>query len=671
MKRTRNEKKLKAKSGDVFMPRRPLSDARGSRRVAVAVLSLAAGNFQVLEASEACGSLFSGALNAWMTRGCAAICGRSDVICALRDENRRLLREQCGDREGEDHFCVLLDSGCSVECIAARKGETGEECAGGQVFDVDGEILCIGDGVFQVERRLQSGSSSGEEEDESASGSGESDDKTSLYVLAALAGPFLYFLYKLGLFFFFLKTYPRLVREQERRSVDNGNADAASVQVNKHELHDSADDDTQRPTLEGSSGSLARSPAPIATVNSTPRADGPRGQQQLSSANFWVEEELQSWRLDFRLFTLQTCLTLSASQKRQTLRKASVTSAMNPREIWLASYAGDAADTASTARERLVTVKFVPPTTSNGANGQSNESNGGHERLRAELRRQAQFSHPNVAAFIGVAWSPQTHLVAVTEYMPQRDLRQWLQRTMASQEHGRGIWSVYKLQMLADLARALVYLHSMHPPVAHGNCNSRNVLLSDELRAKWSDFGNAAGEVLSERDRLAYSAVGSGRWISPEALLGRDTMGASAGARDAGDVYSFGILMAEIDSHELPFSDLMRANRSALPETDILQLIAQGALSPTLSPTCMPAIAELVAACTEYKPARRPSSKQVLMKLQRTLQDAKNAAAKQKAVAVAGASAVPPSPATSADGSGNEQYYYYAGDENKAAPSFV
>jgi serine/threonine-protein kinase TNNI3K len=302
--------------------------------------------------------------------------------------------------------------------------------------------------------------------------------------------------------------------------------------------------------------------------------------------------------------------------------------------------------------------------------------------MRAELRRQAQFSHPNVAAFIGVAWSPQTHLVAVTEYLEQGDLRQWLHRTNRTTEaedgqvFGPGIWSVAKLQMLVDLARALVYLHSMHPPVAHGNCNSRNVLLTPELRAKWSDFGNAAGEVLSERDRLAYSAVGSGRWISPEALLGRETVATPKGSRDAGDVYSFGVLMAEIDSHTLPFSDLMRANRSALPETDILQLIAQGALSPTLSETCAPAIVELVAGCTQYAPAQRPSSKQVLARLQRALQEARDAAARQKAARVAPSSVVESGEVQSGASSGGvvgggEQYYYYAGDEGKALPSFV
>ncbi|KAF4318893.1 hypothetical protein BBO99_00006231 [Phytophthora kernoviae] len=173
--------------------------------------------------------------------------------------------------------------------------------------------------------------------------------------------------------------------------------------------------------------------------------------------------------------------------------------------------------------------------------------------------------------------------------------------------------------MLLDVTRALLYVHSMHPRLVHGNCNSRNVLLDRALRAKLSDFGvDGRMDGLSEEDLMTYSAVGSGRWISPEALLGRET---SAAYPDAGDVYSLGILIAEVDSHELPFSDLMQANRSAVPETDILQLIAKGALSPTLSPACPKSIVKLVNACTSYNPKYRPSSAQVQQDLLRILED--------------------------------------------------
>lgn len=489
-------------------------------------------------------------------------------------------------------------------------------CSDGELATVGGLPLCVRTGKtspMAVSRMLadvsasDSGNSAGSDASGSDSSSGSSSSETatehSIYLLASLAVPFAYFLYKVGLYIYFMTTYKRY----RRSSADQ------PMRVEQDEF------DTTRPTAEGSSGSLPMTPtgAKSSPVPQVPASGGGADKQTLTTANFWVDEELQSWRLDFRHFTLMNALTLSANQKRQTLRKASVTTMLHPREIWRASYAVEG----SPDKKRDVVLKFVPPSNSQDqlspTSGRGAHS-GSLDKLRAELKRQAVLSHPNVATFIGVAWSPQTHLVAVTEYLAQGDLRQWLHRTAGE---SAGEWPMLKVQMLVDLARALVYLHSMQPPTTHGNCNSRNVLLSDSLRAKFSDFGNSTGDMLSERDRMAYSAVGSGRWISPEALLGRET---TAFALDAGDVYSFGILMAEVDSHELPFSDLMSANKSALPETDILQLIAKGALSPTLSPGCPPAIAKLVAACTQYQPKQRPSNKQVLQQLQRALQQCKD-----------------------------------------------
>ncbi|TYZ63965.1 hypothetical protein PybrP1_004207 [[Pythium] brassicae (nom. inval.)] len=70
----------------------------------------------------------------------------------------------------------------------------------------------------------------------------------------------------------------------------------------------------------------------------------------------------------------------------------------------------------------------------------------------------------------------------------------------------------------------------------------------------------------------SYSAVGSSRWLSPEALVGCESRTRRQGGQgfvvsDA-EVYSLGVLVEVVDTHSL-------ANRAALPETDVLQLIAK------------------------------------------------------------------------------------------------
>jgi serine/threonine protein kinase len=45
-------------------------------------------------------------------------------------------------------------------------------------------------------------------------------------------------------------------------------------------------------------------------------------------------------------------------------------------------------------------------------------------------------------------------------------------------------------------------------------------------------------------------AVGTGRWIAPEVLVGISDYGSSA------DDFSFGVLLSELDTHAIPYNDV-------------------------------------------------------------------------------------------------------------------
>ncbi|KAG3079442.1 hypothetical protein PC122_g12205 [Phytophthora cactorum] len=419
------------------------------------------------------------------------------TLIELSEQQFKLLSSRLTEKSAIE---TEVDEAQTIECLNVR---------GGRVQRLSGHQVCVVPDEVAVARRLQTSADSGsdvsqaednsDELDGSSRSSSSDDDHTPTLVLLSMGLPFVYFLYKVALYIFFMRTYNRSPKESKNTNVGTTN-----------------DSEQDRPTANESTTSPPASPSP--------RVHRKQDKQPFSSNNagFWVDEELQPWRLDFQRLKMLKCLNLLPSEKRQTLRKQSVTSAMNPREIWLASLApakgsavpvspgGGTADT-------LVVAKFLALKDDQGPRSSSSGNGGGgaSDKLKSELKRQAVFSHPQV-------------------------------------------------------------------------------------------------------ELMSYSAVGSGRWISPEALLGRET---SASYPDASDVYSFGILIAEMDSHELPFSDLMQANRSAVPETDILQLIARGALSPTLSPACPKSIVKLVNACTSYKPKYRPSSTQVQQDLLRILED--------------------------------------------------
>ena len=48
-----------------------------------------------------------------------------------------------------------------------------------------------------------------------------------------------------------------------------------------------------------------------------------------------------------------------------------------------------------------------------------------------------------------------------------------------------------KLSILQDVSRAICYLHSLNPPILHGNLTLDNILLTTSLVAKVCDFTNS------------------------------------------------------------------------------------------------------------------------------------------------------------------------------------
>lgn len=486
-----------------------------------------------------------------------------------------------------------------------RSGATKHCPEGYNQKELHGVSVCASGNAAELQRRLATNASSVRSQNASSTttnstSESSNDEETgttkSIYIMVSFGAPALYFLYKLVLYVYFYCTYAKHVKKSQ----------TVMVTHKADETLEDADGDDRRTTERESTGS----PPDSLVLPPTSSLHAPADQRRFNNMSFWVDEELQDWRMDFSQVKMLKCLTTTANQKRRT-RESAVASVLSGCEVWLGTFYPQGAPDA----EQPVVLKWIP--------SKNKEMLSPHaaDKFKGEIKRLAQLSHPNVVKFFGIVWSVDTHLVAVTEYMARGDLRQWLHRS-ARKEAGR--WSAQKVQILLDVAKALLYLHSLRPaPLVHGNCNSRNVLLNDRMKAKLSDFGSTK-ETMSERELKAYGAVGSGRWISPEALIGRDSRVPSMTA-GAADVYSLGILMSEVDTHELPFSDLMQANNVALPETDVLQLIAKGALSPTLSPTCPPQIRSLVERCTAYSPKSRPSSRDVVQQLQEVLSEMKAA----------------------------------------------
>jgi serine/threonine protein kinase len=236
------------------------------------------------------------------------------------------------------------------------------------------------------------------------------------------------------------------------------------------------------------------------------------------------------------------------------------------------------------------------------------------EAFLGEIKLMATLEHESIVRFVGVAWESLSELYAVSEFMDGGDLRS-LMVAFKSEGRPQG-FDGDKARMGKQIAHALTYLHSLDPVVLHRDLKSRNVLLTRGLDAKLTDFGTARETVV---DKTMTAGVGTSLWMAPEVVMG-ERYGEKA------DVFSLGVVLAEMDTHELPYARAMagedtatgvdaNGSRRALPEAAVLQLVVLGRLRVDVSGWSPPALTALVQDCVEVNPNARPSAAEALYRL--------------------------------------------------------
>ncbi|ETP23797.1 TKL protein kinase [Phytophthora nicotianae CJ01A1] len=230
----------------------------------------------------------------------------------------------------------------------------------------------------------------------------------------------------------------------------------------------------------------------------------------------------------------------------------------------------------------------------------------------SEVRLMATMEHPHIVQFIGVAWESLSNLFCVTEFMVGGDLRSLL-KDYLSNGVPQGM-DACKMQIAYQVAYALTYLHSLDPVVLHRDLKSRNILLTESLNAKITDFG--ASRIRS--DATMTAGVGSCLWMAPEVMMGK-RYGEKA------DVFSLGVVISELDTHELPYSHAKEGNSGGsghpLPDTAVLQMVSMGKLRVRFSPFMDPDMARFVGSCVNVDPEARPTAAEVLYYMQVALRE--------------------------------------------------
>ncbi|KAF0689456.1 Aste57867_19091 [Aphanomyces stellatus] len=100
----------------------------------------------------------------------------------------------------------------------------------------------------------------------------------------------------------------------------------------------------------------------------------------------------------------------------------------------------------------------------------------------AEILLMSTFDSPYIVKLVGASWTQPIDIKCVMEYMDGGDLRHYLQAHNAV-----ALTWADKLGHIAELAKALVYLHSMK--IIHRDLKSHNILLDSTKGTKLTDLG--------------------------------------------------------------------------------------------------------------------------------------------------------------------------------------
>lgn len=166
------------------------------------------------------------------------------------------------------------------------------------------------------------------------------------------------------------------------------------------------------------------------------------------------------------------------------------------------------------------------------------------EEARKELDVMSRLQHQSLIRLFGYSTELNSPPMIVMEYGSNGSLYKFL-------HDGKSIsWSV-RIRLALELSRGLAYLHANN--IVHRDIKSLNVILDEDLHAKWCDFGLSKIRINSTTTSVTYShgdpsLVGTILWMAPE-LFQRTTAGFKS------DIWAIGMVFYELASRQLPFQD--------------------------------------------------------------------------------------------------------------------
>jgi serine/threonine protein kinase len=188
----------------------------------------------------------------------------------------------------------------------------------------------------------------------------------------------------------------------------------------------------------------------------------------------------------------------------------------------------------------------------------------GDQQFKEDFYREVEIlqkaRHPNVVSLLRVTIKPYAIVMEFAEkgslYQVIKDEKNTMHREVCC-------------NIAYDIAKGLEFLHFISEPVIiHRDLKSPNILLDKDYHAKLGDFGlsKIKGAISTLRKHEGHSLKGTVRWLAPEIISpgcnrvleiaeSTHTSNIIDVYTKESDVYSYGVILWEIITKELPYKD--------------------------------------------------------------------------------------------------------------------
>ncbi|XP_054832836.1 RAF proto-oncogene serine/threonine-protein kinase isoform X3 [Eublepharis macularius] len=220
------------------------------------------------------------------------------------------------------------------------------------------------------------------------------------------------------------------------------------------------------------------------------------------------------------------------------------------------------------------------------------------QAFRNEVAVLRKTRHVNILLFMG--YMTKDNLAIVTQWCEGSSLYKHLhvQETKFQM--------LQRIDIARQTAQGMDYLHAKN--IIHRDMKSNNIFLHEDRTVKIGDFGLATVKSRWSGSQQVEQPTGSVLWMAPEVIRMQDSNPFSFQS----DVYSYGIVLYELMTGELPYSHINNRDQ-------IIFMVGRGYASPDLSKlykNCPKSMKRLVADCVKKVREERPLFPQILSSIE-------------------------------------------------------